>query len=423
MWRLPRLLLALFATPFACCPSHAQFPTRQSVEVDALVRQTANGSHYVYPSHSTFLYDTVEQTFVGGKLDYAYALNRTLAIEADAGYLFGNQPQLQQSGGKQIMAHMGVRASVPLGQSRYSFTAHMAPGIDSFSSAVLSQNFTLVMLNSSGVFTYTGTPNYGRITHFSLKEGVGVTARLTSRTALTLDVDDDMTLEGDRGQVLPGEGFTSIAENASVEDHPVVSLGLRHSFGHGFPSHEAPHEPRSTTTTELVISYALQPTLSVYQNAFETQLLRESGVALTGSHFLRPWLAFDSSLVYLGNGDQTSFQAGGPQLQFFAGVKLGVQRRRFGLYAKARPGLIAFTKAYINTAGVPPPTGSIEQFGGDIGAVLEVYPAHNLVLRFDIGETLVRYASVSPVSNYGTNYDAVLRTSQPQFLLGVGWRF
>ena len=420
--RAPVLLYALIV----CISAHAQFQTRQAVEVNAVVRQTANGSHSLYPSRYTYVYDTVQQTFGGVKLGYTYALSPNFAIEAEGGYVFSDQPQVQQSGGKQIIAHLGLRTSVPLGRGRYSFTAHVAPGIDSFSSAVRSQSFTLVELDPSGIFTYTSVPTYGRITHFSVQGGVGLAARLTPRTEVVLDASDDMTLEGDRGQMLPGQLFTNITENASVEDHPMLSIGLRHSFGRTFQPRkrsQGADEAGPLATTELVIAYALQPTLSVYESGIQTQLLRESGFAVTGSHFLRSWIAVDSSVIYLGNGDQPSFQAGGPQVQFFAGLKVGVQRRRFGVYAKGRPGLIAFTSAYVNTAGVPPPTGGVEQLGGDVGAVLEAYPARKVVLRVDLGETLVRYGAVSPVTNYGTNYAPVLHASQPQFLLGVGWRF
>jgi hypothetical protein len=211
-------------------------------------------------------------------------------------------------------------------------------------------------------------------------------------------------------------------EKASVEDHALVDIGISRSFGSYFrddpqPRSETDSEPAGPN--ELVLSYALQPTI----NLENTDLGLPSGAAITGSHFLRPWLALDSSIILLGGGDTPTFQDGGGQLQFFSGIKLGLQRSRYGVYFKARPGLIRFGKGLQNVAGDPPPTDLVNQFGGDVGAVFEVYPAHHVVLRFDLGETLIHYGAVTPVAGYGGNYDYAVNASTPQFLMGVGWRY
>lgn len=329
---------------------------------------------------------------------------------------------MPQNGGEQLLAHVGIRATVPLGHSRFSLRSRIAPGISSFSSSLRSQDFTLVPLGSSGIYTYSSVPHYGRITHFSLEEGVGLSAKLSPRTSITFDVSHEILLQADRSQTLPANAGPTVVEKAFVEDHVLVAIGLSRSFGRAFADSATPQTAADSLPVprnELIVSYALQPTVNLDQE----ELGLPSGVAFTGSHFLTHWLALDSSIVILNGSGAPTFQDGGGQLQFFSGVKLGLQHPRYGVYAKVRPGLIAFKNAYQNLASVPPPTDIVNQFGGDVGAVVELYPTHHFLLRFDLGETLIHYSAVTPVNNYGTNYAAPQTASTVQFLLGAGWRF
>jgi hypothetical protein len=408
---------------FALSVATAQDASRHTVEISALGRQTANESSYVAMPPASYTYVVHEQIFGGVLAGYSFSLSPRFALEARTGYLFGRQIQVPQNGGEQFLAHAGIRATVPLGRSRYALSARIAPGISSFSSGLRSQDFTLVVLNPSGVFTYTSVPHYGRITHFSLEEGIGLSARLSHRTSLHIDVSDETLLQGDRRQTFPQQAFSNVVENASVEDHALVSVGLSRSFGRSFKeSPQSPSEAKSLSApqNELIISYALQPTINIEQN----DLGLPSGAALTGSHFLYRWLALDSSIILLRGGDTYStFQDGGGQLQFFSGIKFGLQRSRYGVYGKVRPGLISFHKGLENLALVPPPTDIVNQFGGDAGAVFELYPSRHFLLRFDLGETLIHYSAVTPVNGYGSNFDPARNAGAPQFLLGAGCRF
>jgi hypothetical protein len=399
----------------------AQDVARQTVEISALGRQTANESNYVYGPPTGPISVVHEQLFGGALAGYNFAISPNFALEVRAGYLLGRQIQLPQNGGEQLLAHAGIRSTVPLGHSRYALIARVAPGISSFSSGLRSQDFTLVF-DPSGIIYYTSVPHYGRVTHFSLEEGIGLSAKLSRRTSFNIDVSHEILVQGDRSQTLPGESFSTVVEKASVEDHALVAVGISRSFGGDFrDSAQLRSEAESgpAPPNELILSYALQPTINIGQD----DLGLPSGVAFTGSHFLRRWLALDSSIILLGGGDSPTFQDGGGQLQFFSGVKFGLQRERYGIYGKIRPGLVSFNNALQNRAPNPPGTDTVNQLGGDLGAVLELYPTNRILLRFDLGETLIRYAAVTPVANYGSNYDPARSSSTPQFLVGVGWRF
>ena len=252
---------------FALRAAHPQQAARHSVEIAAVGRETTNNSRYIYPTNAPSYFAIDRQIFGGAVVGYSYALSPGFALEARAGYIFGHQPQNKQSGGEQITAHAGVRASIPFGHSRFSVYGRIAPGVSSFSNGVRSQNFTLVT-SSSGIYTYIGTPNYDRLTHFSLEDGVGLSVALSPRTSLNFDVGHEVMLTGDRAQTLPGQGFSTIVEAATTEDHDVYSIGLRRSFGKPFATPALPRSgseasKNAAPSSELIVSYALQPTPNV----------------------------------------------------------------------------------------------------------------------------------------------------------------
>ncbi|HMV85977.1 MAG TPA: hypothetical protein PLD20_30445 [Blastocatellia bacterium] len=109
------------------------------------------------------------------------------------------------------------------------------------------------------------------------------------------------------------------------------------------------------------------------------------------------------------------------RLQGLFGVKAGVRDKKKGLFGKLRPGFIHFGEGTpdprIQTlVPVPPRAGSTE-FALDIGGVLEFYPSLHTALRFDLGDTIIRYGrgNVSGRPSF-TSHNL-------QLSIGVGFRF
>lgn len=71
------------------------------------------------------------------------------------------------------------------------------------------------------------------------------------------------------------------------------------------------------------------------------------------------------------------------------GVKLTERFNRFGVFAKARPGLIHFSGDLASRLSRK------DQFALDVGGGLEFYPNRHTVLRFDIGDTIIPYGSTT----------------------------
>jgi hypothetical protein len=132
-----------------------------------------------------------------------------------------------------------------------------------------------------------------------------------------------------------------------------------------------------------------------------------------------------------------SFVTGGASQQVQAGVKVGRRWRRFGLFAKARPGFISFgetfTPAQVTAGGETFVQFQRERkthFSMDVGGVLEFYPSPRTLVRFDAGDTIIRYGEHPESFSFASPAGAPLITQAPsetrhnfQFTAGVGFRF
>ncbi|HEU0176913.1 MAG TPA: outer membrane beta-barrel protein [Blastocatellia bacterium] len=75
------------------------------------------------------------------------------------------------------------------------------------------------------------------------------------------------------------------------------------------------------------------------------------------------------------------------RMQGLFGVKYGIRSKSAGIFAKVRPGFVRFSQGTpaVGTAS------SSTQFALDYGGVIELYPARPFALRFDVGDTIIRY--------------------------------
>lgn len=88
---------------------------------------------------------------------------------------------------------------------------------------------------------------------------------------------------------------------------------------------------------------------------------------------------------------------GGQRLEGLFGVKAGKRWGKFGIFAKARPGFMRFSEVSDCPGGdrARCTQGGKTQFALDIGGVLEYYPTRRFVVRFDAGDTIIRYGKLS----------------------------
>lgn len=141
---------------------------------------------------------------------------------------------------------------------------------------------------------------------------------------------------------------------------------------------------------------------------------------------------FTRDVVDLPNPSGHTFQG-----QF--GAKIGKRFEKWGVFGKVRPGFVGFTKvnqllserSFESFIGIPVLVG---EFGVgkslypsiDLGGVAEFYLSHRWMMRFDIGDTIIRY-SVLPVPTLSARFPIFKRPPLThhnlQITSGVGFRF
>jgi len=123
------------------------------------------------------------------------------------------------------------------------------------------------------------------------------------------------------------------------------------------------------------------------------------------------------------------------------GVKIGQRFKKWGVFGKARPGLMNFSRGAFDIV----PTGGTglnafridfrrqTNLVFDLGGVVEFYPSKKIVLRADIGDTIIRYpqrtvdyVTLDPTSG-GFRLDSFTSPSfnhrTVQVIAGIGFRF
>jgi hypothetical protein len=115
-------------------------------------------------------------------------------------------------------------------------------------------------------------------------------------------------------------------------------------------------------------------------------------------------LAIEAEGDFYTSGLRSTYVSGGRAEQLQAGLKFGRRFEKFGVFAKARPGLVSFDNTFKVTQA-PVVSGSVTNlvnilsgerkthFSADVGGVLELYPSRRVLVRFDFGDTLIRYGA------------------------------
>jgi Outer membrane protein beta-barrel domain len=200
--------------------------------------------------------------------------------------------------------------------------------------------------------------------------------------------------------------FFSVAARAQSQDAPKYEVGAEFSS-------LSLRSPDFAGTQDVVgggvrFTYNVSDSLALEAAAYSYQRLRFSDGAVGGNP---------------------------AQMQF--GVKAGRRFRSFGLFAKARPGVVFLSGVRVtgtqvlNFEGqqfvVPTFEGRRRSnFSTDVGGVLEFYPSRRLVTRFDFGDTMIRYGSRRSLifTDPATNITLPAETRHNfQFTAGVGFRF
>ena len=176
---------------------------------------------------------------------------------------------------------------------------------------------------------------------------------------------------------------------------------------------------------------------SLARDSFETR--NEPGVGARFTFNLNRSVAFEAA-GYFYPDKCFSCRNPGNMSQFVAGAKVGKRFEKWGVFGKARPGVVSFSRGEFNP--VPIVTGPlpfevdinrVNSFAVDLGGVFEFYPTKRIVTRFDAGDTIIHFGdrtinalTFNPFTQEVTFFPIIrpARTTHNfQFTAGVGFRF
>jgi hypothetical protein len=221
---------------------------------------------------------------------------------------------------------------------------------------------------------------------------------------------------------------------------PAASFGI--AFAHSTLS---PGRLALLGKLRLILIFLLLPVLGFAQEKrfeagtlFTGSLLREIGsrdsgpgteVAGYGGRFVyraSRFVDLESEVNFLPGNSATS----GNHIQGLFGAKAGLRFSHGGVFLKARPGFMHFRRDPFGV-GKPGTTFFLHERASstepslDLGTVVEPYTRRGLILRFDVGQTLVRYAprTVRTSDFLPPREAGGFGTQNWQASLGFGWRF
>jgi hypothetical protein len=166
-------------------------------------------------------------------------------------------------------------------------------------------------------------------------------------------------------------------------------------------------------------AYAQSTQLGVHYSAVAQEYPDQSRSAVGGFVVYSPlaWLGVDASTSLF-----FSEPIGGYAWQVLVGPRVGVNWNDLALFGRVRPGFVRFSERFgkPNIACIlifPPPEACLAphtNFSVDLGGTVEVPLNASTLLRFDLGDTVIRYGRNEFESEWMHNL---------QFAAGVGWRF
>jgi hypothetical protein len=191
-------------------------------------------------------------------------------------------------------------------------------------------------------------------------------------------------------------------------------------------------EVRSQTVRKVEVG-AQFTTLSLPPNDYERYT--EAGFGGRVTFNINDSIAIEGEGNFFPNKNVFGYLGEGRAAQAQFGVKAGRRYKTFGVFAKARPGFLTVGDVFSYHPGSSTPSpgflgyhtriGRETHFTTDLGGVLEFYPTRKTLVRFDAGDTVVRFGPhYEPGSN---NYTQVVKVASElkhnlQITAGVGFR-
>jgi len=356
---------------------------------------------------------------VGGRVTYNF--NRSIAAEAEINF-FPQKQLFVESDGSSIQAQFGVKVGKRF--EKFGVFGKVRPGFIS-ADRVFSFIPGLQLLNL--------VPNLKieRETFFTTDFGGVLELYPSRRIVVRFDAGDTVIRHPERLFPLDFGGPLVRVRPAKFTHNFQFTAGVAFRLG-DFPETDTAAKTSSGTEKRTkrfevgaqFTSLFVDPSNS-QGSLFIPRIHAEPGFGGRVTFNLTESIAFEAEGNYYTR-DQFSFPEGGQMFQAQFGGKIGKRFDRWGVFGKARPGFVGFTRVLQNPFGVQlPPFSFVRRLypSVDVGGVIEFYMSPRLMARFDVGDTIMRYGEIRfPGLAPSFTVPSVTRHNL-QVSSGIGFRF
>jgi len=327
------------------------------------------------------------QAGVGGR--FTFNFNRSIAAEAEINFF----PQKLGVSGSSIQAQFGGKAGKRF--EKFGIFGKVRPGF--------------LSVDRYGFLPPPGTQTGSAI--FTVER----------RTLFTLDAGGVLELYPSKRMVVRFEaGDTVIRHPAlfaqvSATDPTLVQLrqskftnNFQFTAGVGFRLGDFPDEDTNSNTAgggqerTRRFEVGAQFTSLFVRPQIQVQIVNvslehtEPGFGGRFTFNLTENIAFEAEGNYYTRLLLFTFPQGGHIFQGQFGGKVGKRFNRWGVFGKARPGFVGFTRATEFSSQSPFPFTVKKHYPSlDVGGVLEFYISPRWMTRFDVGDTIIRYGEIA----------------------------
>ncbi len=394
------------------------------------------------PGRSLFGGPGGHQFGIGGT--FVFNLNRRFSLDSSVNF-FPENIAIGTSAfryGRGTQALFGAKVGL-IRTPRFAVFAKARPGFVSFGDVRATLLFGSIG-GIGGAFIapanqLSSTGDFGRQTQFAFDVGVAAEFYPSRHLYLRLDAGDTIVHYDALSVVLAAAPLAPVITMPErTLNHLQLSTGVGYRFGGSVGEAETARPPERGIPRYQVAAQFTD--MRTFQNEF--------GVGGTFTYNLGPRFSLDGTVNFFPTATavQAIFPGRGLALEGLFGAKLALLRTdRLALFAKARPGFLSFAGrssefpgiGSLGTATVLPEEDVRRRthFTTDIGGVLEIYPSKATYVRFDAGDTIVRYGAADFLVPQVVLNQATISTilvpyhlpgyisHQYQFSTGFGYRF
>ncbi|HEV7893592.1 MAG TPA: outer membrane beta-barrel protein [Pyrinomonadaceae bacterium] len=385
---------------------------------------------------------TDNATGFGGRV--TYNLNDHLAVEAEGNFYPTTQSSTYVTGGRAEQMQFGLKFGKRF--DKFGVFAKVRPGFISFGESLRVTQTPL----APGGFDVVNTFTNERKTHFTTDVGGVLELYPTRRVLVRFDFGDTMIRYGAHDEA--GSTFLGSPDifkaPAEIGHNFQFTGGVSYRFGGGgdkaddAQSYKPSDSKRRFEVGVQFSSFALNLSSRDFGfpsfAPFDTGNHTEAGFGGRVGYNFTDNFALEAEGNYYPRSSRANSSTGGFPVQFQFGPKFGKRYRRFGIFAKARPGLVSFSRVLHQTGTETFDFGgqtfifpTFEDrrrtyFSADLGGVLEFYPSSRILTRFDFGDTLIHYGRRDAQGLITTSPPVTIAPSTThnfQFTAGIGLRF